>query len=188
VSTQCNPAFSGTSSATDGCFTNAYDTLGRLLSTTGPDQSQPSRTYTNLSSPAPGHAVVTVRDEAGKERRLRHDGLGRLIQADEGPSFGWTTAYTYDALDNLNQVNQSTQTPRTFVYDSLKRLLRATNPENATTSYAYDLNGNLASRSDARGAISCFGTLNGTTCDSSTGYDTLDRPVKTTYTGTCPPQ
>jgi YD repeat-containing protein len=39
-------------------------------------------------------------------------------------------------------VNQGSQT-RTFVYDSLKRLSSATNPQSGTVSYDYDGNGNL---------------------------------------------
>ncbi len=39
---------------------------------------------------------------------------------------------------------------RTFVYDSLKRLTSATNPESGTVTYGYDANGNLTSKIDAR--------------------------------------
>jgi YD repeat-containing protein len=41
---------------------------------------------------------------------------------------------------------------RSFTYDSLKRLLSATNPESGTVnSTSYDGNGNLRSKTDARG-------------------------------------
>ena len=36
------------------------------------------------------------------------------------------------------------------LYDSLKRLTSATNPESGTTSYTYDANGNVLTRVDAR--------------------------------------
>ena len=60
------------------------------------------------------------------------------------------TLYSYDALGNLRQVTQQGGTTdqtqwrtRTFSYDSLSRLLTATNPESGTISYAYDAAGNL---------------------------------------------
>src|SRR5229473_2077555 len=69
---------------------------------------------------------------------------------DEYPAVGvtWVTSYSYDGLDDLTGVNQSGQT-RSFVYDSLKRLTSATNPETSATgaqsgtiSYSYDANSN----------------------------------------------
>ena len=60
------------------------------------------------------------------------------------------TLYGYDALGNLLQVTQQGGTTdqtqwrtRTFNYDSLSRLLIATNPESGTISYGYDVSGNL---------------------------------------------
>lgn len=76
------------------------------------------------------------------------------------------TLYTY-ILDELVTVTQGTQT-RYFMYDSLGRLIRARNPEQSVNSnlnlsdslipnsqwcmsYAYDDNGNLVVKTDARG-------------------------------------
>src|ERR1051325_6443969 len=42
---------------------------------------------------------------------------------------GYKTQYQYDVLDTLVKVTQGTQPPRFFMYDSLKRLIRARNPE-----------------------------------------------------------
>ena len=61
------------------------------------------------------------------------------------------TLYTYDALGNLLRVSQKGTAPsdstqwrtRTFTYDSLSRLLTATNPESGTITYSYDADGNL---------------------------------------------
>jgi len=61
------------------------------------------------------------------------------------------TLYTYDALGNLLRVDQKGTAPndstqwrtRTFTYDSLSRLLTATNPESGTISYSYNADGNL---------------------------------------------
>ena len=121
---------------------------------------------------------TTVTDPAGKKRRSRLDGLGRLVRVDEPTgspaTLGSTaspnqaTAYTYDALDNLTGVTQGSQT-RSFTYDSLSRLTRATNPESGATSYTYDDNGNLTRRTDARSVATAY------------TYDARDRLTQRTY-------
>jgi RHS repeat-associated protein len=73
----------------------------------------------------------------------------------------YATLYTYDALGNLTCIEQhggvtgtgcsanpsndatSPWRVRRFTYDSLSRLLTATNPESGTVSYVYDNDGNL---------------------------------------------
>src|SRR5579864_1802253 len=67
------------------------------------------------------------------------------------PGFAMRTLYSYDALGNLLRVDQKGSAPndstqwrtRTFTYDSLSRLVTATNPESGTITYSYDLDGNL---------------------------------------------
>lgn len=49
-------------------------------------------------------------------------------------------------MDNLSSVTPAAGQGRSFVYTSLKRLASATNPESGTTTYTYDANGNLATR------------------------------------------
>jgi YD repeat-containing protein len=62
--------------------------------------------------------------------------------------------YTYDLLNHLTQVSMtrgSTIQTRTFVYDPTTQLLTSeTRPEKGTTSYTYNSDGTLASRTDAR--------------------------------------
>ncbi|HLJ26020.1 MAG TPA: RHS repeat-associated core domain-containing protein [Candidatus Angelobacter sp.] len=60
----------------------------------------------------------------------------------------YVTLYTYDVLGNLLSVNQKgdgsqAARVRTFTYDSLSRLLTATNPESGQISYNYDADGNM---------------------------------------------
>ena len=84
-----------------------------------------------------------------------------MIEVYEDPAgFNYQTIYNYDVLDNLVKVTQGSQ-ERFFMYDSLKRLIRARDPEQATLAtlnlsdpltgnsawslgYQYDANGNLA--------------------------------------------
>ena len=115
---------------------------------------------------------MTVTDQAGKKRRSETDALGRLIKVIEDPGdLNYETHYSYDALGNLRQVTQGSQT-RTFDYDSLSRLVSATNPENGTMTYAYDPNGNLTEKTDARGV------------KTTMTYDALNRAISKVYSGT----
>jgi RHS repeat-associated protein len=67
------------------------------------------------------------------------------------PALAMRTLYAYDALGNLIRVDQKGTAPtdsmqwrtRTFTYDSLSRLVTASNPESGTISYSYDADGNL---------------------------------------------
>lgn len=103
----------------------------------------------------------------------------------------YVTLYTYDFNNNLLSVTQkggstdSTQwRPRSFMYDSLSRLLCSSNPENSsaacpttatsnytagTTGYTYDANGNVSTKEDARAIITTY------------GYDVLNRGITTSY-------
>src|SRR5262249_42507420 len=71
----------------------------------------------------------------------------------------YETDYQYDALSNLLRVDQKGSAPgdstqwrtRQFSYNSLSQLLTASNPESGTITYAYDANGNVITKTDARG-------------------------------------
>ena len=141
--------------------TTAFDALGRVTSVTTPDNAVASSSYTGNT--------VTVTDQAGKARKSVADALGRLSTVYEDPSgVNYSTSYSYDALDNLITVSQGAQT-RTFVYDSLKRLTSATNPESGTVSCDYDNNGNLLRKTDARNITTTF------------VFDALNRPTSKSY-------
>jgi len=146
--------------------TTNYDSLGRIINVTTPDGAHVDTAYSGNQ--------VTVTDQAGKRRRSETDALSRLIKVTEDPSgLNYDTYYSYDALDNLRQVTQGSQA-RTFTYDSLSRLISATNPESGTVTYAYDPNGNLIEKTDARGV------------KTTMTYDTLNRVKSKAYSGTNP--
>ena len=164
--------------------TSFSDALGRTTKVRTPDNAI-ARTYYD-------GARVLVKDQAGKERLTKTNALGQLKDvwevaaadsATEAISFpglaevtaGYHTSYTYDALNNLLMVTQGSQS-RWSVYDSLKRVLSTTNPENGMVSFQYDSNGNVTQRTDARqpAVITTY------------GYDKINRPITRTYSGGTP--
>jgi RHS repeat-associated protein len=180
--------------STDRWAETAYDALGRVVTvTTRPDNAAVTTSYSGNR--------VTVTDQAGKVRRSLTDALGRLTRVDEPNSSGaldvsgspaQPTYYTYDVIGNLRKVEQGGQF-RFFLYDSLGRLIRARYPEQGVNSlpvladpltgnsqwsaaYAYDGNGNLTSRTDARNVTTSY------------AYDSLGRSTTVSYAGeTGPP-
>ena len=96
---------------------------------------------------------TTVTDEAGNRRRYTYDGLSRMTKVEEpNPSLDTpqVTTYTYNALGKLTQTAQGSQT-RTFAFDSLGRMTSQTLPESGTTSFTYDTDSQLLTKTDARG-------------------------------------
>jgi RHS repeat-associated protein len=193
----------------------AYDSLSRPTQITNPDNSIEQIFYGldvashgGLSTQSclastfgQGYPVLTI-DEAGKKHQNWTDALGRTIEVDEPNSAGTlalATCYTFDPLDNLIRVDQKggstdpTQwRTRTFIYDSLSRLVSATEPESGTTSYSYDNNGNLLNQTSpapnqtgtATVTISyCFDALNRLTAK---GYTYSPNTPSTCTNGTLP--
>ena len=144
--------------------TRGFDGMSRASSVTTPDNAVVATSYIGNT--------VTVTDQAGKSRKSVTDALGRLISVYEDPAgLNYQTSYAYDVLDNLTTVTQGTQT-RTFVYDSLKRLKSAINPESGTVAYNYDNNSNLTQKTDGRGVVSTY------------AYDALNRNTTIDYSDT----
>jgi RHS repeat-associated protein len=205
VATVTNP-YRSTSDLTYGLTKSTYDALNRPLSVTHPDSTVLSYAYT-------GRATQET-DESGIITTSQSDALGRLTSlcehsttTQQGGSSqdttpapcgsvqdiattGFLTTYTYDGLNNLTGVAQGSIS-RSFVYDSLSRLVCANNPEygppitqsvcsgqSANTTYAYDANGNLMSRTRlAPNQPSASSNL----ATTSYTYDALNRVLTTTY-------
>jgi YD repeat-containing protein len=98
-------------------------------------------------------------DEGGSYIRTerRYDGMGGVWQVTNpyrpGESVEWTKT-SYDGVSRVVEV----ETPD------------ATNPESGQVGYSYDANGNLLTKTDARGVVTTFNP-----------YDGLDRPTRKSY-------
>ena len=162
VYTVSNPYLSGGSQL---LTTYGYDALGRVTSKVNPDQTSEGSSYLGNK--------VTFTDENGNSWTRTTDALGRLTNVVE-PTGGTTATYTYNPLDDLTAVTQGAES-RSFIHDSLSRLLTATNPETGTTTYMYDANSNVQIRTDARGVATTY------------SYDDLNRLLGKTYSDTTYP-
>jgi RHS repeat-associated protein len=177
-----------------------YDALARVLQVTHSDGTSALTSYTARAT--------QVQDEGNGTHRVSRisqtDGLGRLsslcevssttlpVGSSPTPSAcgqdiaatGFLTTYSYDPLDNLTGVSQTGLNSRSFTYDSLSRLLTATNPESGATTYKYDSDtscaspnsfvGDLVSKVDARAARTCM------------RYDALHRLTQKNYSDGTP--
>lgn len=153
-----------------------YDGLGRTTAVKLQDETTAQTSFAGT--------VVTVTDQAGKQRRQAADALGRVARVDEPDALGnldvngnpaQPTYYEYDGNDNLTKVTQSdgaTTQERRFKYDALSRLTQEKQVEaNATLDdngvkqtsgglwtkvLKYNANGLLIDGFDARGVNTHF--------------------------------
>jgi RHS repeat-associated protein len=191
LSTVSNPYTVGSTSA-NGVTAYAYDGFGRLLAQLQADgSSELLWSYTGTT--------VDAYDEVKVHRQMQTDVMGRLVGTLElgtaAAPLNYETDYSYNVLNNLLQVDQwggpkstAGERQRTFTYDSMSRLLCASNPENSsnncpsvepangsaglptgTVRYIYDNNGNVFTRTDARGIT------------TTSHYDALNRVMSKTY-------
>jgi len=119
--------------------------------------------------------TTTVQDPASKSRTLTVDALGWITSANAGSLSSATN--TYDSLGNAGSVTPGSQV-RTFTYSSLSRLVSSTQPENGTTGYTFDDNGNLLKRTN--GALKVFEFKPPTGAPFEKAYDGLNRPRRKT--------
>lgn len=159
-----------------------YDDLDRITKVKTQDNAEVNSAYGLATTGLQIGTVVTVTDQAGKQRRSITNGLGQLKRVDEptdasglGPfdNPNQYTLYSYDPLNNLTEVDQGVQT-RAYVYDALSRLKQVSNPENGTINYTHDANGNILSKTDARSITTSY------------IYDNLNRVKTRSYSDSTP--
>jgi YD repeat-containing protein len=187
--------------STHGITYFQYDAMRRKVMQTQPDKFTLAWCYDGIA--ASGQKIclpnqsganqldswVDSKDENGNHWQRVSDGLGRLVSVLEpngtSASPSMETDYGYDVLNNLRSVDQwggavgtAGARGRSFNYDSLSRLLAATNPETGTITYNYlNSSGSLCagdvslpcSKTDARGVATKY------------AYDELNRVLSKSY-------
>jgi RHS repeat-associated protein len=137
-----------------------YDWKGRPTFLTHPDGYRQVNSYDGCG--CAGGEVVTTQDEAGRQRRLTMDILGRLSKVEEfkmingNQTVDSTTAYDYDVLDHIKTITQPGPSTRSFDYDGFGRLWHRTTPEQGLTTYSYNADDTVNTVTDARGVITTF--------------------------------
>lgn len=150
--------------------TPEYDDLSRTKRVISPDSNEVQFTYGISISGVVG-ITKTATDQAGKKRKGISDAQGNMLRIIEDPDGqNLATEYVFDTVGRLRKTTQGVQV-RYFSYDSLGRLIRAKQVEQAvnselalpaadpvtgnnswTVGYAHDDNGNISSTTDAKNA------------------------------------
>ncbi len=133
--------------------TYSYDGRGRKLNTVLPDGAS-TTTYSYSGN------TSTVTDPASNWKQDVYDVFGNLTTVNEpNPAGGanLSTSYTYDVMNHLTGVSMtrgSTTQTRTFTYDpTTQRLSSQKHPETGTTSYTYNSDGTVATKTDSKGQV-----------------------------------
>jgi len=170
-----------------------YDALGRTLAVQHSDGTRATNSYAGsaVDSLTEGNGTTTM------ERVTQTDSRGNLISVCEASSntlagtsgtplsncgldvakAGFLTTYTFDALGNIKTASQAGLTTRTFTYDSFNRLTSSFNPESGTTSYSWNTDNELITRT--RSAANVPGTSS--TTSTTYTYDPLHRNLSKSY-------
>lgn len=154
-----------------------YDTAGRLTKTRklaydNQEQWATIVTYAGTNSvttTGPGNdpATTVTTDAVGKTDTRK------VFQGTAPTGTANTTTYTYNPLQSMTGMTDTSGNTWAWAFDPLGRQTSATDPDTGTTTTTYDASGRPATTTNALGTV------------TSTEYDSLDRPtsVSTTLTG-----
>ncbi len=138
-----------------------FDLMNRLVAVTTPKNETTAYSYT------PTGQLSLVTDPFGKTIQFQYNNLDQLTSKTDQSGFRWT--FAYDVYGNRVQEVDPNGNSKSYVYDSKNRLTSKILPDN-TYSMAYDDNGNMLNISDQGSLI-------------TTIYDTLNRPVSVSFSG-----
>ncbi|AWV05743.1 RHS repeat-associated core domain-containing protein [Marilutibacter maris] len=145
-------------------LSRVYNQLGQLAT-----QADAGANPTDFTYDANGN-LETVTDALSRVTQNDYDPLNRLIGTlqDVG-GIEASTAFEYDALDNLTKVTDPKGLDTVYSYNGLGDLTQLDSPDTGVTTYQYDAAGNRSSQTDARGETTGY------------GYDALNRLTSVSY-------
>ncbi|MCI5621097.1 MAG: DUF6531 domain-containing protein, partial [Lachnospiraceae bacterium] len=159
-----------------------YDSVGRLLTVTDPEEGKTAQTYDGAGN------VSSITDANGGTSRYTYDVMGRVLTATS--AIGSKTSYTYNAEGLLQELRDANGESTSYTYDMAGRVTSMTD-DLGTVSYTYDKNGNILTVTDEGGSLSyvydalnrvtSYTDYNGRTVKYS--YDELGNLVALTYPG-----
>lgn len=132
----------------------AYDDIGRVVTTTAPNQTAVEYAYSRVSLGGLARAsTTTITDPKGNPTTTTTDVWGRTVSVT--PPTGPGVSYTYDAFDRLTHVTRAGNITQ-IEYDKLGRKIWMNDPDMGYWEYAYDALGNLTKQTDAKGQVICL--------------------------------
>ncbi|MFD7079078.1 FG-GAP-like repeat-containing protein [Streptomyces sp. NPDC059918] len=196
---------SQTAPAPGGTTTYTYDSLGRTLTTTGPDGKTASSSYTFdtvTTLDATGVKTKTTHNPDGKTASVtrtlaaaKPDSNGPISTTPPSLSTDLTTSYAYGPFEVLDSVTDSKANTASYTHDVLGRRTKNTDPDRGTTTVQYYGTGevrnekhpasgdNTAFTYDDLGRMITKTTGDGT---STFAYDTADHGIGRLATATSP--
>ena len=137
-----------------------YDAQGNLASATDPEGNTVAYAYDALGR------KTSKTDARGMTTAYQYDALGRVVKVIDALAGQTDSVHRYAGLGSLKDQNNNTTT---FQYNTLSQLTGVTDATGHGSSSAYDLNGNLATRTDYNGSMTTY------------TYDTMNRPTAALY-------
>lgn len=132
----------------------AYDKLGQVISAR--DAQNRATTY-EYDAASRQTAIV---DALARRTEHSYDDLGRVTKTIADTATGGvqaTTQFTYDASGSLRSVVDPKGLTTAYIYNALSQLTQLQSPDTGTTGYTYDLAGNRLTQTDARGVTATHG-------------------------------
>lgn len=156
---------SRTISGSGGSFseTNAFDVLGRLISTTNGAGDTTTYSYDKRNQ------MTGIIDPESNIWGFSYDGLGRLIRATD-PELDETES-NYDSANDMTSFDDGRNLTTTFQYNGFGEVTREISPDRGTRDYTYDRAGRLTSITTADGDV------------EQRGYDAGGRLTSVTFPG-----
>jgi YD repeat-containing protein len=145
----------------NGLYSYAYDTNNNLVSVTYPNGKTKQYLYENVTYP---HALTGITDENGtRYATYAYDSNGRAVSTEHAGG-AERFAFTYSADGSSTSITDAVGTVRTQTYQVVQGVIKSggvsqpagSGSAAASSSSTYDVNGNIASRTDFNGNLTTY--------------------------------